>query len=444
VTDNLSTTFPAPTTFSVLSLASAVYTESPLSGPGSYTGTEPNINLLIGADTLPVGGEGTITLVVQVVPAQASYLNTATASSQPPIGSPVNDNSQDGMDPDPEPHDGNPTNNNDPSPVTFGPNIFDPPFGVKLLDASNLPILHWTMVWINNTNIVEVHSAVSDPIPVGTTYAAGSIVCTPASALTHTDTCNYEAPSITYPRGRIVWTGGIGPDFGATDATSAVNELNIIFNVTVNSAVTNVENEATIDSDLNGDGDTDDPGEQRVATASASWTNPPTILPGTGFAQDRVTVIPSQTTYYADLGDLWLEIPRLGLQLPIIGVPQTNGEWDVSWLGNKVGWLNGTAFPTRAGNSVMTGHVYDAYGQSGPFVHINWLWYGDKIIIHAWGVQYVYDVRQLTQVAPEAISSVIKHEQLPWVTLVTCRGYDEATNSYKYRVVVRAVLVEVK
>jgi len=47
-------------------------------------------------------------------------------------------------------------------------------------------------------------------------------------------------------------------------------------------------------------------------------------------------------------------------------------------------------------------------------------------------------------VDPNAVSAVIKHEDLPWVTLITCRGYDEASNSYRYRVAVRAVLVNVK
>jgi LPXTG-site transpeptidase (sortase) family protein len=177
-------------------------------------------------------------------------------------------------------------------------------------------------------------------------------------------------------------------------------------------------------------------------------------LPGTGFSPQHVTVLSAQPAEkaYANfstgsnqvLGDLWLEIPRLGVQMPIVGVPQSDGEWDVSWLGNDAGWLNGTAFPTWAGNSVMTGHVYDANGNPGPFVHLNWLWWGDKVVVHAWGGQYVYEVRQVMQVGPEATSSVITHEELPWVTLITCRGYDEASNSYKYRVVVRAVLVEVK
>ena len=126
-------------------------------------------------------------------------------------------------------------------------------------------------------------------------------------------------------------------------------------------------------------------------------------------------------------------IPRLNLQMPITGIPQSAGTWDVSWLGEQAGWLNGTAFPTWAGNSVLTGHVYNAAGKPGPFVHLNWLWYGVKVIIHAWGGEYIYEVRQVKQVVPEAISSVITHEELPWVTLITCRGFDKSMNTYNYR-----------
>jgi LPXTG-site transpeptidase (sortase) family protein len=172
----------------------------------------------------------------------------------------------------------------------------------------------------------------------------------------------------------------------------------------------------------------------------------PSSLPNTGFAPQRVTVLPAQPAEkaYADLGYLWLEIPRLSVQMPIIGVPQTNGQWDVSWLGNQSGWLYGTAFPTYAGNSVLTGHVYDANGKPGPFVGLNTLLWGDKVIVHAWGTQSIYEVREVMLVGPKSIASVIKHEDLPWVTLISCSGYDEASNSYKYRTVVRAVLMEVK
>jgi LPXTG-site transpeptidase (sortase) family protein len=168
-------------------------------------------------------------------------------------------------------------------------------------------------------------------------------------------------------------------------------------------------------------------------------------LPSTGFAPGRITALPPQSVSYADLGDLWLEIPKLGVQIPIVGIPQSaNGEWDVSWLGNDAGWLNGTAFPTWAGNSVLTGHVWNADNTAGPFANLNQLWYGDKVIVHAWGGQYVYEVRSVLQVSPWSTGAMMKHQELPWLTLVSCRGYDETSDTYKYRVLVRAVLMEAK
>jgi LPXTG-site transpeptidase (sortase) family protein len=189
-----------------------------------------------------------------------------------------------------------------------------------------------------------------------------------------------------------------------------------------------------------------DAGETSTVTA-ASPTAIPASLPGTGFAPGVKTILPEQPAnkHYASLGDLWLEIPRLGVQMPIVGVPQSaDGKWDVSWLGNDAGWLNGSAFPTWNGNSVITGHVWNADNTAGPFLYVNTLWWGDQIIVHAWGGQYVYEVRSVQQVSPGSTATMLKHEVLPWVTLVTCRGYDAANNSYKYRVLVRAVLVKTK
>ena len=145
------------------------------------------------------------------------------------------------------------------------------------------------------------------------------------------------------------------------------------------------------------------------------------------------------------MGDLWLEIPKLSEKMNIVGVPQAaDGRWDVSWLGDDAGWLNGSTYPTWDGNSVLTGHVYDAFGKPGPFVALNTLWWGDQVIIHAGSAEYVYAVRSVEQVAPDDTADMLQHEDSPWLTLVTCRGYDKASNSYLYRVLVRAVLVEVK
>jgi LPXTG-site transpeptidase (sortase) family protein len=181
-----------------------------------------------------------------------------------------------------------------------------------------------------------------------------------------------------------------------------------------------------------------------TTTMVGGFTYETVIIPGTGFAPNRVSVLSAQTTSYAALGDLWLEIPSLGVNAAIVGVPQSSGTWDTSWLGKDAGWLNGSAFPTLAGNSVLTGHVYDAFGKPGPFAGINRLWYGSQIIVHAWGVEYVYEVRAVMQVDPTNSTAMMKHQDLPWLTLVTCRGYNETSDTYKYRILVRAVLVDVK
>jgi LPXTG-site transpeptidase (sortase) family protein len=170
------------------------------------------------------------------------------------------------------------------------------------------------------------------------------------------------------------------------------------------------------------------------------------LLPATGFSPNYTTILPVQPDKkaYADMRDFWLEIPRLQVEVPIVGVPLIDNVWDVSWLGNQAGWLNGTAFPTHAGNSVISAHVYDASGKPGPFVHLDSLVWGDQVIVHAFGQQYVYSVRESVLASPGAVSSVIRHEEYPWLTLITCQGYDEASNSYRTRVVVRAVQVEIK
>jgi LPXTG-site transpeptidase (sortase) family protein len=68
--------------------------------------------------------------------------------------------------------------------------------------------------------------------------------------------------------------------------------------------------------------------------------------------------------------------------------------------------------------------------------------FGDKVIVHAYGQKYTFEVQTNTIVTPSD-SSVMKHEDKPWVTLVTCKDYDEKTNTYLYRTVVRAVLTSV-
>jgi len=170
----------------------------------------------------------------------------------------------------------------------------------------------------------------------------------------------------------------------------------------------------------------------------------PPALPDTGFPMGRVTSLPIQPSgeAYKGYSSLTLDISGLGVTVPIVGVPQSGSSWDVRWLGSQVGYLFGTAFPTWEGNTVLTAHNYDASGLPGPFAELESLKWGDEVIIHAWGREYTYEVRQ-NYLAHPTSTNPLKHEEYDWVTLITCQGFDETLGDYLYRRVVRAVLIAV-
>ena len=116
--------------------------------------------------------------------------------------------------------------------------------------------------------------------------------------------------------------------------------------------------------------------------------------------------------------------------------------WNVNWLWDKIGYLQGTAFPTWEGNTALTGHVVLPSGLPGPFARLNTLSWGDEIYIYAFGMKYSYAVRQAFSVDPQD-PSPLQHEEYDWVTLITCERYSPTYETYRFRRVVRAVLVDV-
>ena len=116
----------------------------------------------------------------------------------------------------------------------------------------------------------------------------------------------------------------------------------------------------------------------------------------------------------------------------------------MSWLSNQIGWLEGTAFPTWAGNSVLTGHLVNSSGLPGPFAELHSLRYGDRILVKGWGQSYIYEVRSVKTLSPDDLSWVLSHEEYPWLTLVTCSEYQPWLESYSSRVVVKAVQVGIR
>ena len=351
-------------------------------------------------------------------------------------------------------------------------NVFDPPSVLKTINSAGVPELEFRMVWINNGNITAIDVQVTDDIPVGTTYVAGSLNCSPlggsstrgtnASSPLNTalSSCAFDN-TVNGGRGRIQWQGNIAPDtVAATDPNAenlAANEVVITFRVTVDANVNQVTNVASSRTDVDNDGDFDE--EQTLGTSlinsnQVAWSRGnsvaipdpeelPDELPKTGFAPKIVTALPEQTAEKAYLNtEVWLEIPRLGLKMPIVGVPLVDGDWDLSWLWNEAGWLEGTAFPSWQGNSVLTSHVTLPDGEKGPFASLSDLSWGDRILVHAYGTVYTYEVRQ-NQVVIATDASVLRHEDKPWLTLLTCETYNEVTNTYSRRVAVRAALISV-
>jgi len=185
--------------------------------------------------------------------------------------------------------------------------------------------------------------------------------------------------------------------------------------------------------------------EAEVAAQPAQPAQPE-ALPATGFTSGLVTKLPVQgsSEMYQQYNYVSLEIPSLGAEAPIVGVPVSQDGWNLSWLDNQAGWLHGTTFPSWAGNSAITAHVYDANGQPGLFNDLSELKWGDEVIVHAYGQAYVYEVRSIDKyVRPEDTTSVFKHEDYPWLTLITCKGYDEDNDAYNWRVIVRAVQTQI-
>ena len=166
------------------------------------------------------------------------------------------------------------------------------------------------------------------------------------------------------------------------------------------------------------------------------------LIPVTGFAPGQVTDLSGlPVTGYTALNNVTLEIPVLKLKLPVVGVPMKNRTWDVNWLLDQAGWLEGSAFPGYSGNSVLTSHVTLPYGQPGPFTDLHKLKTGDKVFVHSYGELYIYEVKSISE-RHATDPAILQHEEKSWLTLVTCADYSESAETYLKRLVVKAEFIQ--
>jgi len=167
------------------------------------------------------------------------------------------------------------------------------------------------------------------------------------------------------------------------------------------------------------------------------------VIPVTGFPPDVITRLDESADPLYDTLGMRIEIPVLHVNTSIVGVPIQDGGWDVSWLQGQLGWLNGTAYPTWKGNSVLTGHVVNADGKPGVFSELKNLSYGEYIFVYNSGYRYTYQVISNQLVDPDDVAA-LRHENESYLTLITCDSYNEKSNSYLLRVAVHAKLVDMK
>lgn len=137
-----------------------------------------------------------------------------------------------------------------------------------------------------------------------------------------------------------------------------------------------------------------------------------------------------------------LEIPSLGVSQTLQTVPVTNGDWDVSALTDKIGWLETTgAKPHDRYAMAFVGHVtMPRPAGPGPFYRLRELEPGDEIIFRLGDQEFVYQVDERKVVPPEKVE-LLYIEDGDSIVLVTCSGWNYLAQQYDYRLVVRAGLV---
>jgi LPXTG-site transpeptidase (sortase) family protein len=167
------------------------------------------------------------------------------------------------------------------------------------------------------------------------------------------------------------------------------------------------------------------------------------LIPVTGFAPNTVTELNTASRPLYTPSNLRIEIPVLGVKTNIVGVEFRKGNWDVSWLQDQAGWLNGSAYPTWSGNSLITAHSVNTDGKPGVFSNLKNLRTGDYVFVYNSGYRYTYQVVSNELVQP-GDPSVLKHEDRSYLTLITCDTYDEVSGMYLLRVSVGAVLLDVR
>lgn len=137
-----------------------------------------------------------------------------------------------------------------------------------------------------------------------------------------------------------------------------------------------------------------------------------------------------------------LVIPELGIDHRLVPVPVLGSGWDISGLGDHVGWLQTTgSHPGDDLAMVLIGHVTLPYpGGAGAFLNLRALQIGDHVQCRSGDTSYIYEITTRSIVGPDDVTSLYKIDGNR-LLLVTCTGYNALEFKYDLRLIVDAVLV---
>jgi LPXTG-site transpeptidase (sortase) family protein len=167
----------------------------------------------------------------------------------------------------------------------------------------------------------------------------------------------------------------------------------------------------------------------------------PTPLPTA--APTAVAALPQPTPSATPEVRMRIVSPKASLSTAITRLYfTTEGEnWDLTYLHNFAGHLEGTAELGMGGNFVLAGHVELGDGEPGPFKYIGNLKKGDEIMVYSETPEKPFVVRykvtEVKEVDPTEIS-VIRNHGYEELTLITCDDWDQETGEYLTRVIVHA------
>ena len=155
-------------------------------------------------------------------------------------------------------------------------------------------------------------------------------------------------------------------------------------------------------------------------------------------AADSATPIPAPNVGVDLATGRRIIFPHAGTVGRIVTAQRIPGGWDITYLQDLVGHLEGTPW-IGDGNTVLAGHFEDQIGNPGPFRYLYEAEVGDRIMVQDGedAPMQIYQVTQVFATSPDDIE-VLRNTDTPRLTLITCDDWNPGRQTYDERRVIVA------